>query len=114
MIHLERSKYNLLSLTQFLKNGWNFHGDLNSLTMSKDNTTVTFDIKITTGRGILFAVYFKRIPGTEASYSSIDINYFHKKMGHCNEDATRNVAHALGIDLTGTMKPCLSCTVAKA
>ena len=114
VIHLERSKYNLLSLTQFLKNGWKINGDHDGITMMKDNCTINFDIKISTGRGILFAVYFKRIPGNEAAHSSIDINFFHKKIGHCNEDATRQTAHALNIDLTGTMKPCLPCTVAKA
>jgi hypothetical protein len=87
---------------------------------------ITFDIAIPTRKGMIFAMYCRRnmgeigAAGVDASYGnseseSISIKDAHAKCGHVNEDATRQVAKALGLTITrGTLGVCAACSQAKA
>ena len=45
--------------------------------------------------------------------SSFDINEFHNIMGHVNENYLRNTAQYYGITLTGDLRSCVPCNLAK-
>ena len=52
--------FNLFSLTKMMKIGWTLGGDSKSVWITKDGSTVIFDIMIPTNKGMLLAMYFKR------------------------------------------------------
>ena len=53
-------------------------------------------------------------PGRAASAATaIDINVFHCVHGHSNEMLLRETAKLLNIELSGTLKPCTGCSMAK-
>jgi hypothetical protein len=58
--HLPTGKFNLFSLTKMQKNGWLLHGNAKAIWLTKQDTTIMFDIIIPTPEGIVFAVYFNR------------------------------------------------------
>ena len=43
-----------------------------------------------------------------------DINEYHRQLGHPNEQITRTTAKAFGIKLTGKLRKCEDCAIAKA
>jgi hypothetical protein len=43
----------------------------------------------------------------------MEINKFHRSMGHVNEDDLRKMGKYCGIKLYGTLEPCYSCSLAK-
>jgi hypothetical protein len=84
---------------------------------TKGDLRLTFDIKIPTQNGCIFAVYLQRrgIESSMASVPKLSIQQAHQRFGHCNEDTTRQVAKALGVELTrGALNACEACSVAKA
>ena len=52
-------------------------------------------------------------PGQGSKPKSVDINDFHVCFGHAHANALRATARRLGIKLTGEMKPCKGCLMAK-
>jgi len=50
------SKFNLLSITKMMSEGWTVTGNSDHLSISKGNVTLTFDIIIRTQRGKLFCI----------------------------------------------------------
>ena len=74
---------------------------------------------IPTPKGAIYFAYLKRKNVEVASASKanklISVNLAHQIFGHGDEASTRKTAKALGFELNrGTMKPCVSCSVAKA
>ena len=121
VILLENGKYNLFSLTKMMLEGWTLGGDKEAIWLSKGDQTITFDIKIPTPKGVIYAMYMKRddeVAGagvTNDAPLTMSIAQAHDKLGHCSEDATRRGAKALGWHLTkGSLKPCAACAAAKA
>jgi hypothetical protein len=55
-MYLKNGRYNLLSVTKITKFGWKLEGDEKSMSLVKEDKKLTFDIKIHTTRGVLFAV----------------------------------------------------------
>jgi hypothetical protein len=121
---LPTAVFNLFSGTKLLNNGWKLEGDEKAMIYKKGNATVTFDIKVPTSRGVLYAMYMKR-KGEVASVATegqnpkkptrITIEEAHVQLGHASEDITRNTAKHLGWELKpGGMKPCEACATAKA
>jgi hypothetical protein len=124
--HLPTGKFNLFSLTKMQKNGWLLHGNAKAIWLTKQDTTIMFDIIIPTPEGMVFAAYFNRheelanvnvnaAGPAEAAPVTMNIDQAHAKFGHANEEDTRKTAKELGIVITrGTLRPCEVCTVAKA
>lgn len=116
------SPYNVLSVTRRLKEGWKLGGNENAITLTKDGTTVTFDIKIDSPKGALYAVCIRRVrPEYETNAAmtekqeKMNIQQAHDKLGHMGEDLTRKAAKALGWIITrGTLGVCQNCAEAKA
>ena len=53
-------------------------------------------------------------PGSAASAeTAVDINVFHCVHGHSNELLLRETAKSLGVELLGTLRPCIGCSMAQ-
>ena len=99
--------------------GWNLGSDKNEIWLYKNGQQIRFDIKITTRKGAIYCMYFKRNQKTEvgatATENKMNIVKAHGLFGHGHEDNNRKTAKALGIDIVrGTLPPCAACTAAKA
>jgi hypothetical protein len=89
--------------------------------LQKEDSKIVFDIVIQTKMGMLFCMYFRR-GHKEIAYIAADnkvtkmsIREAHDKLGHGDEPSTWKAAKELGIEITrGAMKPCETCTIAKA
>jgi hypothetical protein len=57
---LPTAKFNLFSVTQMLKKGWELRGNDQAMSIVNGDKEVRFDIQIPTPKGMLFAMYVKR------------------------------------------------------
>lgn len=128
--YLEGGRFNLYSMTRKMKEGWNLGGNKDSMWLERNGAKIVFDIAIPTKKGMIFAMYFRRgeeslaeigavevdeDSSSKASSPSMSIKEMHAKCAHINEDATRQVAKALGVTLKrGTLGICADCSRAKA
>jgi hypothetical protein len=115
--------YNLFSITQLQGDGWTLHGNAESIWLTKKNATITFDIQISTAKGMLYVMYNQC--GTKVANAGNQVNEMAKEVstsigkardlsGHHSEELSRKSAEALGWTITqGTLGPCQSCTEAK-
>ena len=120
---LPTGKYNLFSVTQMMKRGWNLKGDKEALVLEKGEQQIVFDICIPTPKGMLFAMYVKRVQ-TEAEIGNagsdgsagVKLSYTqaHERLGHMSSAHTKATAKQLGWTITGVVKPCEPCAIAKA
>ena len=53
--------YNLFSITKLLKLGWKLEGSDEKIILSKGPHKLVFDIRIETPKGVIFALYLKRV-----------------------------------------------------
>jgi hypothetical protein len=53
-------KFNLFSTSKLQREGWKMLGDYSSITMTKGDMKVCFDIVIPTEKGAIYCVYLKR------------------------------------------------------
>ena len=58
--HVPKADFNLFSITKMQQEGWLLGGDADSIWLTKDGRQLSFDLKIPTKTGMLFAIYFKR------------------------------------------------------
>jgi hypothetical protein len=113
--HSPNMKFNLCYLSKFCQDGWEMKGNKDFLVMERNNQKIKFDIKVTTATGVVYCMYLQRDEEIANAAVEYSINQAHERLGHLHEDATRATAIVLGIKLKrGIMKPCRSCTVAKA
>jgi len=93
------------------KKGWKLSGDDDAIVLTMNDKTITFDIKIPTPKGLLYAMYMKRLVSEVAGAGAdcgakLSIREIHDKLGHVNEDMARKTANAIGWNLTvGGMRP---------
>lgn len=109
--------FNLFSCTKMQMKGWTLGGDANSIWLKKGERKIVFDIKITTPKGMIFAMFLQREIGAAVMSNdviSMDYKAAHGKLGHLGEDATKAAAKHLGWTVTGQVEKCESCEVAKA
>ena len=123
MVYSPDAEYNLFSLTKRLEDGFKLGGDKNAIWISKGDIKITFDIKISTPKGAIFAVYFKRKLGDNDEVAAviadrkkvINANTVHGLVGHMNDVSGRQVMKYLGYDIARkSMTPCGACAEAKA
>jgi hypothetical protein len=106
-----------------MKRGWSLKGDKQSMVLEKNEQQIVFDICIPTPKGMLFAMYVKRVQ-TEAEMGNagsdgsagVKLSYTqaHERLGHMSSAHTKATAKQLGWTITGVVKPCESCAIAKA
>ena len=68
-------KFNLLSLTSLMKDGWQLKGNADQLTLTKGGKHITFDHKVKTPKGMLFVIKIKRTTSKELATPGIDVTY---------------------------------------
>lgn len=109
------SKFNLLSITKMMKEGWTIKGNKTSFVIELNGVTLNFDIIIRTQKGMLFCINIQRRSG-EIGSDMLDVSKdkAHKLLGHSAEEATKASAMQLGWNLTGVMHKCKSCQEDKA
>jgi len=114
VVHTPSSRFNLLSLTRLMNEGWQLKGNKNNLSIEKNGQSINFDIVVPTRRGRLFCVNIQRNGEINTLAVEISKDKAHKVLGHAGNEATVATAKALGWKLTGTSHPCSSCGMAKA
>jgi len=117
--YIPEANFNLFSITRRLRQGFKLGGGKNSIWLEKNGKKIVFDIVIPTPKGAIYCAYLKRKNVEVASASKankvISVDLARQIFGHGDEARTRKTAKALGFELNrGTMKPCVSCTAAKA
>ena len=98
--YLPKMKYNLFSLTKRMNGGWKLISESEKIRLKKGNQEVTFDIKIPTPKGAVYAMYLSRENEIGGSATEVGtkmmIQQVHERLGHCGEEATRKTAKELG------------------
>jgi hypothetical protein len=124
--YVPNSEYNLFSVTQRVKQGWEVGGNRETgLFLKKGEHKIVFDIIIQGGSGLIACMYLKRSANIAAGnnklkvsskYSRcIPIKLAHDLFGHCDEARTRRMAEAQGFRIArGTLGPCEACAAGKA
>ena len=107
------------SMTKRMQDGWTLGGNKESIWLTKDGQKLFFDIKISTPKGALFCMYFKRECEMAATAKNcgkkISRNLAHDLTGHINTEESEKTVKYLGYDLNrGGMNPCEACAEAKA
>jgi hypothetical protein len=122
-IILDECKYvpglwiNLFSITKAVGNKWNLSNKGQSIVLSKNKTTLMFDRLMQTDNGAVVGVIMK--PKIDTMHLSIekgrvvDINDFHKSMGHINEESLRKTALFYNIKLKVKLDKCYECSISK-
>jgi hypothetical protein len=115
---VEKQKFNLFSTSKLVDEGWTPGGNRQAITFAKDGRILKFDIKIATASGCLFAICLTRREVGDAALAAVQkmtVLQAHQRLGHCNEDTTRQAAKLLGWELQrGPLGVCEACSVAKA
>ena len=112
--------FNLFSITKRQLDGWSLGSNRTAIWIEKGLVRLTFDIRIETSKGVLFAVciWCNTIDMLWVSQSTrprLSYNRVHAMLGHMGEEATCSIAWALQWDIiSGFTVPCISCMAAKA
>ena len=123
MVHMPQAGYNLFSLTKRLDEGWTLGGSAEAIWIEKGGKRITFDIKIKTPKGAIFAIYLKRKMHNENEVAAvvpdktkaITAKLAHALVGHMGEAQSRKVVKHLGFTVSrGAMPKCEPCAQAKA
>ena len=111
-------KQDLFSITAELSAGAKISNDRNNniqLTYG-DGTNIKFDRRIKTVDGWVAGIDI--VPAKERAMIAfsrhVDINTYHKELGHPCEAVTKATAKLKNIKLTGEFKPCEDCAVGKS
>jgi hypothetical protein len=119
VMYLKNGRYNLLSVTKIMNSGWKLEGDEKSMSLVKENKKLTFDIKIHTTRGVLFAVKIDKrteIVGIVKEVKKVNLvtsMEAHQCLGHLSQQSTKDTAKQLGWHLTGEFVKCEDCAIGK-
>ena len=113
---------NLFSINKALKNGFNLSNKGITICLSKGPVSVSFDRIFPTTNGFVSGIKMSVIHPAIISNAiesfklkkSVDINQFHKVIGHCGADRLKNTANIYGLKLSGQFQVCEDCAIAKA
>ena len=100
--------------------GWLLFGNKDKIWIEKEGRKVTFDIKIPTSKGAVFAMYVKRANSIKTAnmvtnVKKMTIQQAHERLEHIGEDAVRKIAKTLNWSIMpGLLSPCKACAVGKA
>ena len=110
--------YNLFSITKAIDAGYKLDNDGRNIILKKENFEMVFNKVIGTKKGFVVAIELEcekesSIATKATEYGNLDINKFHKILGHMGESKVKNIAKKHNIKLMGEMKPCTDCAKAK-
>lgn len=111
---------NLCSITSEQSKGATLSSDEknNILLNYPDGSTISFDRRLKTKDGWVGGVDI--VPIAESGKAenikakSIHVNDLHEQLSHPDEATTRQTGRAMGLNVTGSFKPCEACLVGKA
>jgi hypothetical protein len=113
---------NLFSINKALKKGYKLSNKGLSICLSKGAVSVTFDRVLRTANGSVSGIKLS-INESPVAYNtisnfrpgkSININDFHKMLGHCGSDRLQKTAKIHSLKLSGKFETCAECAIAKA
>ena len=114
-------KYNLLSITKAISKGYNLSNEKNVIILKKNKSEIRFDTIMKTRTGHVVGTKLRQINPEKAMTSvtsdgkkKVDVNEFHKKIGHLSQKTMEKVAALHKIKLTGSFQVCRACAEAKA
>jgi hypothetical protein len=85
--------------------------------LTKDKFRIVFDQVIKTNIGHVNGLELVPVPNVANVALErgivVDINNFHKSIGHINEDSLHKMANYYGITLRGKLDTCFECSLAK-
>jgi hypothetical protein len=119
VMHLKNGRYNLLTVTKIMNSGWKLEGDEKSMSLVKENKKLTFDIKIHTTRGVLFALKLDKrteiagIVKEVKKVKEVTSMEAHQCLGHLSQQSTKDTAKQLGWHLTGEFVMYEDCAIGK-
>jgi hypothetical protein len=91
---------NLFSLTKSMSKGWQISNKGLSFVLSKDKYSIVFDHVIKTANGHVTGIELIAVPNVAQVHiekgSVLDVNAFHKTMGHIHRDALNIIAWKVG------------------
>lgn len=85
--------------------------------MTISDSTGKYSVKVSRNNGMLYYLTGSPVVGSVHAVETkekMDINEAHDKYGHASNVPLKNLAKAIGIELTGDKKPCEACAYAKA
>jgi hypothetical protein len=119
-ITLHKVKYvpelwvNLFSINKALKNGRNLSNKRLSTCLSRGSTSVLFDRLIRSTSGSVSGIKLSVLSINQSPIvcNTIDINEFHKMLGHCGLYRLEKTAKIHDLKLSGDFKTCEECAIA--
>ncbi|MGL4341755.1 MAG: reverse transcriptase domain-containing protein, partial [Lactococcus lactis] len=108
---------NLFSITKAISKEWSLSNKGTKILLSKGDVELAFDKIMKTENGMVVGIEMV----TQSEYANlvlsrgkkIDINDFHRLMGHVHFDSLKKTAAFYGIVLTGTFNKCYECAISK-
>jgi hypothetical protein len=108
---------NLFSLTKSMSKGWQISNKGLNFVLSEDKYSIMFDHVIKTANGHVTGIELISVPNVAQVHiekgSVLDVNDFHKSMGHIYKGALDKTAAYYGVKLRGKLEPCYECSLAK-
>ena len=109
-------KINLFSFMVAIKKGASLHSEGTSLVLMKDNHKIVFNTKVPMGSSFLVAANAESqddglMVATERKEMRLET--YHRMLGHPSIDSTKLTARDMGLKLTGNLKTCENCMLAK-
>jgi hypothetical protein len=115
---------NFFSIRNAVKNGFDLGNDGETIKLMKGKTVILFDRCLKSKNGFVPAITMKKVLANIGATViktkkgkpniSINVNNFHKILGHCGEANTRLTGKALGYKVIGTFDTCEACSIEKA
>jgi hypothetical protein len=112
-MYLKNGQNKLLSVTKIMNSGLKLQGDENSISLRKHSKQLTFNIKIQTMRGVLFAVKINKRVEVNAivdkmlkKVKKMTLMKAHHQLEHLAIQATKDAAVHLGWHLKGNFERC--------
>jgi hypothetical protein len=102
-----------------MNSGWKLEGNEKSMSLVKENKKLSFDIKIHTTRGVLFAVKVDKrteiagIVKEVKKVKEITSMEAHQCLGHLSQKSKKDTAKQLGWHLIGEFVKCEDCAIDK-
>jgi hypothetical protein len=99
VMYIPNGRYNLISITKIMKQGWKLEGNGDELSLSHGNKKLTFNKKIHTAKGLLYAVEIKpnheiSAVTSESSKVAGEVQFLeaHRQLGNLSVCQTKEVS----------------------
>jgi hypothetical protein len=113
--YVPEMKVNLFSLTVAMEKGASLYSEGTSVVLKKGGKEIYFDTKIKMGSSFLVAAKSTKNEAAlvVSERKEMKIVKFHQMLGHPSIKMTKETAKRIGLKLTGSLKECNVCMLAK-